>query len=459
MAIGKPPIFILSEALCVCSLFLWSTPSSWAAESPPEGQKDPISLSSLLKAASAQNGQIQEALQDIEIARGQLARAKAALFPKASALVLAAPIFEEKGNALASTSNYSTWGPLIKGGIEIAQPLYTFGQISSYRKAAEHQIDARVELASAKKNEILAQTKEIYYGYLMATELDELVADLSKFLGEAVETAEKSLKKKKTNVKPHDVYRLKTALDDLEQKGLYAKQARKTAQRALAWLSTLSISEIPDRKLRPETFQKKTLEEYVALAQKNRPEFAALRAGNQARLALKDAKQAQSYPVIFLGALAGYSWSPVREKQNSIFANDPFNRFEGGIGLGLKLDLEFARHSAEAAEESAEAMKLKATESYAAPGIELQVKKSFWELEQAVEGLVVADRRRKTSKKWFVSNAMGWSIGITAAKDLLEALEGDGLAKKNYIETVYSLNLALAKLSLAIGQEVTELKY
>ena len=41
------------------------------------------------------------------------------------------------------------------------------------------------------------------------------------------------------------------------------------------------------------------------------------------------------------------------------------------------------------------------------------------------------------AKKWFVSSAMGWSIGLTPAKDLLEALEGDGLAKKNYIETVW----------------------
>jgi hypothetical protein len=54
---------------------------------------------------------------------------------------------------------------------------------------------------------------------------------------------------------------------------------------------------------------------------------------------------------------------------------------------------------------------------------------------------------------------MGWSIGVTSAKDLLEALEGSGLARRNYIETLYSLNLALAKLSQAIGKEVTEINY
>jgi outer membrane protein TolC len=143
----------------------------------------------------------------------------------------------------------------------------------------------------------------------------------------------------------------------------------------------------------------------------------------------------------------------------SVFANDPFNGFQGGFGLGLRFDLEFARQSAEAHEQEAEMMKLKATESYAVPGIELQVKKAFLEMEQAAQGLEIAESRRKLGKKWFVSNAMGFSIGITPAKDLMESLEGSGTARKNYIETVYSLNMALAKLSQAVGVEVTQLKY
>ena len=163
--------------------------------------------------------------------------------------------------------------------------------------------------------------------------------------------------------------------------------------------------------------------------------------------------------MLFLGAYAQGGWSPVRDKQPSIFASDPFNSLLGGAGIGLKFDLEFARHAAEAAEQEAEAMKLKAKESYAAPGIELQVKKAYWEFEQAAQGLEVAERRKALGKKWFVQSAMGWSIGITQAKDLLEALEGNGLAKKNYVETLFALNMALARLSQAIGQELTSLKY
>lgn len=415
-------------------------------------------LETLLKSTLQNNGQIKEAQGDIEMARAQLEQAKAALFPKANALFLAAPIFEERGNATSSSANYSKWGALLKGAVEIAQPLYTFGQISSYTSAAENQILANTELAEIKRHAMIALTKEFYYGAQMAGDLDGLVDDLTKFLEEAVETADKNLKRKTSNTKPHDVYKLKTALEDLRQKKLHTVQARQTAARAVAWVSG-DQSTISAPSLSAENYEMKSLDDYLKLSRARRPEFRAIDAGQTARQALRDAKRAQSYPVVFVGALATYGYTALRDKQPSIYAYDPFNRLEGGVGIGLKFDLEFKRHSAEAAEQQAQYMKLKATESYAVSGIELQVQRTFWELEQAAKGLEVASRRKTLAKKWFISNAMGWSIGVTPAKDLLESLEGDGLAKKNYIETVYALNMSLAKLSQAVGEEVTHLKY
>jgi outer membrane protein len=357
--------------------------------------------------------------------------------------------------------NWNKWGPFLQGSMQIIQPIFTFGQIDSYQKAATGQLNAKSELADVKRNEIVYTTKEFYYSYLMATDLLQLVDDTVKFLEEASTTAEKNLEDEdaKTNIKPHDLYKLKNALEDLRQKQLYAKQGRQTAEKAVSWITVTNFSELKERTLSPEAFEKKDLDYYLKLAHAKRPEFRALAAGQEARAALRDAKRAQSYPAIFIGAFGSAGWSPVTDKQNSMFANDPYNRITGGAGMGIKFDLDIWKHEGEAHEQEAELMKLKATESWAVPGIELEVKKAFWELEQWFDGLEVAKRRRDLTKKWFVSSAMGWSVGLTAAKDLLEALEGNALAKKNYVETVFSLNMALAKLSQAVGQELTGLKY
>jgi outer membrane protein TolC len=417
-------------------------------------------LEAILKAVLAHNGQIQESLQDVEVARAQVAQARAAAFPRGAVMFLAAPIFEERGDALKSVANYGKWGPFLQGGLQIIQPLYTFGQISGYQKAAAAQVEAKDGLAEVKRWEVLVSAKDFYYSYLMAHDLYKLVDDLSSFLEEAIKTAEKQTSgSKKSSIKPHDVYRLKTAFQDLLQKKYVAESGKKTAERAILWVSGGTFGSVPTETLKPEAYTPKSLDEYLAIARRNRPEFRALAAGQEARNALADAKRAQSYPVLFLGAFGQAMWSPVRDHQISAYANDPFNNLLGGAGVGFKLDIEFWRHAAESAEQRAEAMKLKATESYAAPGIELQVKKAFWEMEQAREGLKIATDRKDLGRKWFVSNGMGWSVGLTPAKDLIEALEGNGLARKNYVETVYQYNMALAKLSQAVGQEVTELKY
>ncbi len=417
-------------------------------------------LEAILKATLANNGQIQESLQDVAIAQAQVDRARAAMWPKGTTTLLAAPLFEERGDALHVVRDTTKWGPYLSSLTTIVQPIYTFGQIGGYNKAADHQLIAQGELSKAKTNEVVATTKDFFYTYQMASDLDRLCGNLTEFLGSAVEEAAKSAESdKKGGVKIHDVNRLKVAYDDLLQKQLYARQGKQSAGKAVLWMTGGAYTSLPAGELATQAFEKKTLEEYIQMAKAHRPEFKALTAGQVARHALADAKQAQSYPTFFVGAFADLNWSPMRNRQNSFYAMDPFNRIQGGVALGLRLDIEFARHAAEAAEERAQAMKLQATESWAAPGIEVEVSRAYWELEQAVEGLEIATRRKKVGRKWFVGSAMGWSIGVTQPKEMMEALEGDGLSRMNYIQTLYQYNSALAKLSKAVGKEVTTLVY
>ena len=434
------------------------------AGNDPEA-KSLTSLADILRRVVANNAQLHEAMGDIAVAQAQVERARAAIYPQANGLFLVAPMITIQGNALNATYDWTKLGPYTLSQLTVIQPLYTFGQIDSYRKAADAQVVAREFQAAMKKNEVVNLAKEIYYGYRMACDLGQLVNDSVSFLEEASQTADQNLKSKKKKqsssgaVTPHDLYHLKTVLEDLRQKRLQAESAQKTAARALEWVAGAPIGNLDQDPTEVEDYQPKGLDAYLQLAHEHRPEFRALEAGKKARLALAEAKKAQDYPAVFVGGTGQFTWTPTATRQESYFAWDPFNRWIGGFGLGLKFDFEFARHHAEAQEERAEYLKLEATQANADNGIELSVKKAYWEWEQASQGLEIALTRKKVSRKWFVSNAMGWSIGITAAKDLMESLEGQGLGIKNYVETVYAVNVALGHLSLAVGKEITSLDY
>ncbi|MCB0404675.1 MAG: TolC family protein [Bdellovibrionales bacterium] len=331
------------QTIAICYLFIGLLQAV-----PARADGDGLSLEALLKNAVTGNAEIKEKLADVKVAEAQQDQANAAGLPSGQAVVLGAPMPEVRGDVNNSTTNLGKWGPFIQGAIQIIQPLYTFGQLGSYKDAAAHQILAKQELARMKKDEIVYKTKEYYYGFQLAYTLETLVSDVVGTLEEAAAEAEKGLKKKKSKIKPHDVYHLKTELENLRQLGLEATAAKKTAERAVAWISTKSFEELPVRKIRPVEFEKKSLDDYMGLARANRPEFKALKEGIQARRALRDAKQAQSYPVLFLGGTFAAGWSPVADRPNSLYANDYFNRVIGGGGVGLRFDLEFWRHSAEA---------------------------------------------------------------------------------------------------------------
>lgn len=448
------------------------TAGSVATEPPPSEATGSLSLdvsrpggsapdfSAILKAVSENNGQILEAQSQVEVARQQLAQARAAMFPRAYAQVIAAPLFEERGNAVAVTRNFNNWGPFISGELAVIQPLFTFGQLDGYKTAAQHQITANEGLVQMKRTDVLYSAKELYYSFQMAVEMEKLVKKLSKFLGEASEAGEQALKEgKKSPVREHDLYRLRSARQDLLQKKLFAEQARKTAEKAVLWMAANKYDDLTPEPLVPESLELKSIDEYLQMAKAFRAEYKTILAGQLAYENLAKAKQAQSYPTIFVGMFGYAAWSPVRDRQDSYYAMDPFNRPNGGVGVGLRMNFEFARHAAEAGEARAQAMKYKATESYAIPGIDLQVKRAVWEVQQAQEGLKIATERKDMTKKWFVSSAMGWSIGVTPAKDIMEALEGDGLSQRNYIETVFSLNMAIARLSQAVGKEMGSPNY
>jgi outer membrane protein TolC len=99
----------------IYAFFLESSSVSAAPTSAPSPQ--PLTFENLLKSTLSNNGMIQESAQDIEVARAQLDRAKAAFWPKASVGFLGAPIFEETGDALNSKTNLNKWGPFLRGSI------------------------------------------------------------------------------------------------------------------------------------------------------------------------------------------------------------------------------------------------------------------------------------------------------------------------------------------------------
>jgi outer membrane protein len=425
----------------------------------PAASESKMTLGNAIKRVLNYNGEVLSERKGMDFAQGRIDQARAGWYPKTTLYLLAAPIFEERGNAVQSRKDYTKWGIFGDAMIEIVQPLYTFGMLSSYKDAAQHGYE--VETQKAKEEEIVYRLKQFYYGYQLANDLVDIAQEAKDKLDSTMKTAERLLEQNK--IKREDLFTIKTYYAQMLTKHDEALRGKDLAKKALIW--TLGYTpdteiELEDEYLNPETFDIKTEADYLVSTTDNRPELKMLYSGIEATRSLWEAQYKQKRPVFFLTGFGNAAYSNVREKQSSTFANDRFNGLSGAAIFGFKFNLDWWTINAMSKQSKAEYEKLLTVKETLQDGMMLQVKKAYREVTDLKRAIGYTKDGEDNASKWIINAMMGYSIGSTQAKDLMDAMKAYFEAKINYCMAIYNYNMALADLSKNTGKEVVpSLKY
>jgi len=90
----------------------------------------------------------------------------------------------------------------------------------------------------------------------------------------------------------------------------------------------------------------------------------------------------------------------------------------------------------------------------------LQVKKAYREAVDYKKEIDYTKDGEDNASKWIINAMMGYSMGLTQAKDLMDAMKNYFEAKINYCMAMYNYNMALADLTKNTGKEVVpSIKY
>jgi len=184
-----------------------------------------------------------------------------------------------------------------------------------------------------------------------------------------------------------------------------------------------------------------------------------LREGITAKKNLAKAEKKALWPVI--GALLKYDVADtnVRTAQPGVFAYDPYNGKSFAAGIGFRLDLQGLLPLVKYEKYMAESYELEAKEKFAQDGIQLDVKRCFWELIEAETKLDAAQMAQQTGKKWLTSTILAYGSGLGKVEPLVEAYGAKAKTTKDYFEAVFKYHMAWAALSKAVGKEVDPFYY
>jgi len=338
----------------------------------------------------------------------------------------------------------------------VVKPLYTFGKIENYTKAAEANVEVKQGDVSLKRGEIVLDVKRAYYGYLAAHDGYLLLTDVKNRVDGTIELVKQWLQNQNGNVRQSDLYALQSGSALI---GRYIDEAEALQKVALDGLKILtgagldSDLSVADRGLRPVDMPDMDLSALEKQALAQRPEMAQVEAGLRARRALVAANKANAKPNLYAGVGGLFAYSPNRDTLDNPYIYDPFNDAALSPVIGLKWDWTSGVQSAQVAQAEAELNALIAKAAQARQGIPFQVAEQYHQVNAYHDAVAHMADASRSARRWMIASFADFEAGQEKGDKVVTAFQGYVLAHTQYLQTVFDYNMHVAQLLRVTGVE------
>lgn len=415
------------------------------------------SLKQFQEAAEKSGNQLGEERAKVEYAEARLDYARGLALPTGSVESLFGVGPGAEGNALDGRTLWNRWGAVSITKVEIAQPLFAFGALGAARTAARAGVEAQQKLLERERWLLRNEIAELYYGYQLAFEFSEMAGDVASKLETALKKLNSSKKKREG-----DISKIKIFLAEAQVRQGEADKGMQQARMGMMWklgrypATSQASDEIRwDRaNLVAREVAVKELAEYQSLAKLHRPELKALQKEIEAKSALVTAERAQLLPAFFIGARGEYAVAPRIQNQESPFANDPYNGFSVGVGLGLRWNLGFFERAGKVGMARAELIQAEAKTRHLGAGILAELEKNYLDFKHDAHALKLRQEASASAKKLYLDSMAQFALGAGDPKVMFENLGAFVSQEKSRLEALYAYNVALTKLEQVVGVEL-----
>ena len=432
-----------------------------AAEDEAEEGILRLTLPECIQRALEHHPSIEEVKWEVAIRESDLQQARAGNYPTAEFVNITGVVNDAKGNINNyHQSGIDGLGPFTRVEGQIVYPLFTWGKLTNGIRAASKGVEQEKVSVDQKKAEVIREVKEFYYTLLYTKQIQNLLDDVRDGFKKAVEEADVRLEEGK--VTQIDVLNLKVGYAGVAKEVEKLRNGVELSKAALLRVIGLPLDspfDPAEKRLEPQPAQIKDLDYYVQRLFANRPEWQRLRLGIQAKEAELAMARSDYFPSFFLSVPVRYGYAPGRSRQTNPFAYDDFNFGGGGPVVGLHWNLNFGETAAKVSRSRAELMKLHAQERTAITSFPLEVKEAYLNVTETRDRIKITDEGRRAGRALVGLSVANFELGIGDPQDIFLGLGNYTRSANDYYEAVRDYNIALAKLSLVVGEEVSDLQY
>ena len=425
-----------------------------------------LTLIECIKRAIENHPSVQEVKWDVALRESDLQQAKAGTYPTGEFTSVFGAVNDAKGSLAGNrpihTGGIDELGPFVRLEGQFVYPLYTWGKITNGINAASKGVEQEYANVEQKKAEAAREVKEFYYTLQYTQEVKSLLGNVRDGFQKAVTAADERIKESKGKISQLDVLNLKIGYAGVAKEVGKLDNGIELTKAALLRVMGLpqTISFIPaEPALTPQPAHIKDLDYYVQQLFKNRPEWHRLLLGIQAKEAELALTRSDYFPAFFLAVPIRYGYAPGRSRQTNPFAYDNFNFGAAGPVLGLRWNFDINGTAAKVARSEAELMKLQTQKKTAENSFPVEVKEAYLNVKETQERVKITEEGRKAGRTLVALSSANFELGIGEPQDIFLGLGNYTRAANDYYEAVRDYNIALAKLSLVVGEEVSDLRY
>jgi outer membrane protein TolC len=425
----------------------------------------PLDLATALSLAVVRSDEV--AIKQAEVVGAEADRAiarAAAFFPGSTATLIAGPAPGARGDLFNPRAGYTNRGltevgPFGRIDINLVQPLWTWGQLSSAKEAAAAGVRGRELARDETTHEVQLRVLQLYWGVVLARRLLNLAAEVENAVKDMEKRIADSLAAADGQATQEDKFRVAIFKTEIEQRKTDAQKGLQLARIALAATLALRESELQlrdeDLPARPEVPVPER-EEAFREAQRARPDLLALDQATQALDAQERASHGAQLPQLFAAGTFAYSRAPNRDIITNPWIRDDFNLLAFGVVIGLRQNLSFPLLHAQAEKASAELAKVRRERDGLARLVGLQTEQAVAELSAASNRQRATQAALSAGRSWFRSAGLNFGLGVSEARAVIEAYSGYIKSQIDNAQATFELLVARGHLDQVTGKALAQ---
>jgi len=358
-------------------------------------------------------------------------------------------------------NDWSNWAIFTRAEVNAVQPIFTWGALNNAVQAARAGAQAAQYEFESKKSGLELRLYELYYSYLLAREINNLLDEALNKVDEIDEQIKEKMEEGDPELDESDVFKFEVFKSEFDIQAAEVRENTEYIKNIWDYVlqaDETTVYEPAQQFLDPIANEIQTLDFYKSQALQNRSELKGIDAGIDAAEHGIDATRARSLPTLFIGLTGSYANTPNRPRQDNPFIINSTNYASAGFGFGIRQNLDLFSIKTEIEHRKIQYRQARYLRDAAVDGIMLEISEKYKNANIAEVKVDKTEEAHVTSKQWLRQEQLDYDFGIGDTKDLIDAMKKELELRLQYKRRVLEFNQQMAELFKAAGLPVTSLK-